>query len=183
MTAVQLEILALRINELFCDIEAAETEAENYRTVAIDYDTKAQSHRVQAGKMLLEAKRLLNASGSNRSWREWCAEHIERSERDIRRLVAIAKAADPEAAHEAEKAKTRDQVGRSRKAGASDIQIAVCPLDMASGHQSNRPVVEIRIIARNEWQTQALAAEPTTPEEATKRYYSGRPLFFDTEYY
>jgi hypothetical protein len=37
-------------------------------------------------------------------------------------------------------------------------------------HVSNRPEVEIKVIARNEWQTKALENEPTTLEEATARY-------------
>jgi hypothetical protein len=43
--------------------------------------------------------------------------------------------------------------------------------DRAKGlHVSDGPEIEIKVIARNRWQTEALANEPTTPEEATIRY-------------
>ena len=35
---------------------------------------------------------------------------------------------------------------------------------------SDAPIADIRVVARNEWQVRALAAEPTTPEEAAARY-------------
>jgi hypothetical protein len=64
--------------------------------------------------MLLKAKRLIEAPGSNISWSEWCRENIERSEQDIRRLLRIALASDPEAEAERQRATAREGMQRTR---------------------------------------------------------------------
>jgi hypothetical protein len=43
-----------------------------------------------------------------------------------------------------------------------------------SEHVGSRPLVEIKVHARCEWQAQALRNEPTTAEEAQRRYYAIR---------
>jgi hypothetical protein len=61
---------------------------------------------------------------------------------------------------------TSDEWRMSRPAAPQQSEAPPPP----TGHTSNRPLIEIKVLARNEWQTKALANEPTNPEEATIRY-------------
>ena len=50
-------------------------------------------------------------------WKEWCkAKFRTRTDRDIRRLMALTSAPDPKAALEAERAKSREGMGRKSRA-------------------------------------------------------------------
>jgi hypothetical protein len=102
-----LDDIAGRINALFTVVDAATKDAAEYRA-------KAEGHRVAAAKLLLSAYHRIKAPGSNVAWGQWCKENIRRSEADIRRLLVIARADDPDAAHEDAKKKTREQVKRTR---------------------------------------------------------------------
>ena len=144
-TSFSLDDLAIQINELFDDADQADKAAEEYRTEATASEAKAESHRVQAGKLLLAARRRIDTRGSNMSWAEWCR-GINRSERDIRRLLKNAKADDPDAAHQAEKQKTRKQVKRSR-ADIRDGRMSASPTDPA---REDRPIAPVATIRRDD---------------------------------
>jgi hypothetical protein len=49
-------------------------------------------------------------------WEAWCADNIHRSMRDIQKMMALAGAADPEAAAEEERAKNREARAQSKAA-------------------------------------------------------------------
>jgi hypothetical protein len=52
------------------------------------------------------------------------------------------------------------------------VEPSVATPTASVGHTSDRPLIEIRVIARNEWQIRALEVEPTTAEEAKARYFA-----------
>src|SRR5260370_39782874 len=54
--------------------------------------------------------------------KQWCKAHIIRSQRDIRQVMALAApGVDSVAAHEKEKAKTREKVAKHRAKGRSYV--------------------------------------------------------------
>jgi hypothetical protein len=61
------------------------------------------SHRILAGLELIEARKHV----PHGQWESWCAENIDRSYRDVRRLMAIAGSDDPVGALEHERAARR----------------------------------------------------------------------------
>jgi len=62
------------------------------------------------------------------AWETWCETHINRSLGDVRKLLKIAKAHDPEAAHDAENA------GRRRKGNGADTKRA--PVRVSNAKQT-----------------------------------------------
>jgi hypothetical protein len=80
---------------------------------------KAEDYRVEAGRMLLKLRPKVEAAGVG--WEAWCKVNIDRSYRDVQKVMALAKAPDPEAAGEQERERNRiaSRESRERK-GASD---------------------------------------------------------------
>jgi DUF3102 family protein len=75
-------------------------------------DKNYDDARLRIGRLLVEAKTLVKDG----EWKEWCRENVPgKTERDIRRLIAMAKSADPEAAREAEKTKAREGMKATRE--------------------------------------------------------------------
>jgi hypothetical protein len=103
----ELSVLAEQINIRL-------NRAERDDDIAGSYRQSAERKRIEAGKMLLKAKRLIEAPGGNIAWSEWCRANIERSEQDIRRLLRIALADDPEAEAERQRAIAREGMVRTR---------------------------------------------------------------------
>lgn len=68
----------------------------------------ANDSRIKAGLELIAARRLVDSGEIDLPWETWCAHHIKRSQRDIRRVMALARAADPRQAREDEKARNRN---------------------------------------------------------------------------
>ena len=92
----------------------------------LDRADKSQRHaddlRITAGQMLLAAHAQVKAQGL--AWSEWLKTNVsDRSERDVRRLLSIAKAPDPASAAAQERAATREQVAASRQRQA-DIRMS-----------------------------------------------------------
>jgi hypothetical protein len=85
----------------------------------VDLFTRAagtsQAHRVRCGFELIAARKTVEAEGLG--WEAWCADNIHCSYRDIKRMMAMARSDDPEAAHEKERAKTRKAVAEHRARG------------------------------------------------------------------
>ena len=76
---------------------------------------KLVAARVACGQSLLELRRRIEAGeGGDVKWWDWYGEHFGRSRRDAERVMELAAAKDPEAAHEAEKAATRERQGQTR---------------------------------------------------------------------
>jgi hypothetical protein len=61
---------------------------------------------------LYAVQEIVSAEGLE--WEPWCRAHINRSYGDIRKLVRMARAHDPEAAHQVEKAATKARMVRTR---------------------------------------------------------------------
>lgn len=74
---------------------------------SVELKSASDDFRLRAGRELIAARRRVEAGETNLSWSDWCAQYIERSDRDIRRLMALAGAADPARAREDEKARNR----------------------------------------------------------------------------
>lgn len=89
---------------------------------------QADSARLLAGRLLLEAREIFEASrGDGDSWRGWCATNIPaRSYRDIKRVMALARSADPKAALVEEREKARRGMAANRARRNSD-GTNVCP--------------------------------------------------------
>src|SRR5438552_355366 len=69
--------------------------------------TQCDDYRLKAGRELIAARRRVDAGETSLSWSSWCVRYINRSDRDIRRLMAMAGADDPAQAREDEKARNR----------------------------------------------------------------------------
>ena len=91
------------------------------------------------------------------AWEVWCQDNINRSLGDIRKLLKMAAAQDPEAAHEAEKsiakkgmARTRTRVANSKQ--RANMRVANSEQSVKSGRQvisdmlSCRSISEARVI-------------------------------------
>jgi hypothetical protein len=81
--------------------------AREYLQNAEKADAEADDNRIKAGRELIAARRRVDAGETDLTWSRWCAQYIERSDRDIRRLMALAGAGDPAQAREDEKARNR----------------------------------------------------------------------------
>jgi hypothetical protein len=85
---------------------------------------KSEDQRLTAARLLAEARGRVDAGEAGEiGWQAWCKEHVQRSQRDVRRLLTLAAAPDPAEALEAERKATREQVSRQRE--KADI---VCPV-------------------------------------------------------
>jgi hypothetical protein len=99
-----LEQRATEINRLFAKIYTHEQQIERLRwRVAIEL------HDIQ--------KRVLAIGWP---WEKWCLANLDRSLGDIRKLLKMAAAHDPEAAHEAEKADTKAARRKREKDSSAD---------------------------------------------------------------
>src|SRR4051794_18692269 len=79
-----------------------------YLEKADKLDIQPNDCRLKAGRELKEARCRVDAGETNLSWSAWCARYVKRSDRDIRRLMALAGADDPAEAREREKARNRN---------------------------------------------------------------------------
>jgi ribosome modulation factor len=80
---------------------------------ADQFAEKALSERIAAGRLLLIAQQRVQLGETNLGWEHWCKENVKRSLGDIRKLLALGRADDPEAAQEAERARNRAHKGPS----------------------------------------------------------------------
>jgi hypothetical protein len=85
-------------------------------------DTVALDARINAGKLLLEAKARVDAAKKEHgTFAVWCAANIKRSMPDIYRVMKLASSPDSAAAREEEKRKAKEAMAAKR---ASDKAIA-----------------------------------------------------------
>src|SRR6516164_698447 len=85
------------------------------------YGDKVDQFRISAGKQLVELKVRIEAgeAGKGVKWWAWYAEHFKnRTRRDAQKVMALARADDPTAAAEEERAKNRAAVAAHRKRAA-----------------------------------------------------------------
>jgi len=82
------------------------------------------SSRMFAGLLLLEAQEQFRALSrldkmrSGRTWMGWCAANVKRSYSDIKKCMALARAAEPAAAVKAERARNREAQQRKKLRGS-----------------------------------------------------------------
>jgi ribosome modulation factor len=107
-TTPELDIHAKRVREYLCEADGLKSQYEDYR--------------LKAGRELIEAHRRVNAGETDLTWAGWCGQNIKRSNRDIRRLMAMASADDPARAREAEKARNRAAKPKGSRAMSSSLQ-------------------------------------------------------------
>jgi hypothetical protein len=82
---------------------------------------EANSHRLDAGRMLIELHKRKAVEGVD--WWPWVKENIQcRSRRDVQRLMKIARADDPIAAAQTERARNRNHKAAQRARPATDCQ-------------------------------------------------------------
>jgi hypothetical protein len=91
----------------------------------VDTQQKAHSARVECGIELLALKSRIEAgeAGPISFW-DWYQIKFTRDRRDAERVMAIASAENPEAAHEAEKAATRERMRALRARTGAQAQCA-----------------------------------------------------------
>jgi hypothetical protein len=78
-------------------------------------DEKAESYRISAGLELARARARVDAGEVGQiTWTAWCADNIKRSEGDIRKVLAIASAADPAQAAAVERQRNREAIAKHR---------------------------------------------------------------------
>jgi hypothetical protein len=118
--AAKIEELWLREYTIGNDERDAlkERHAREYDELAASLEPQRLPLRVEQGRLLIEARKLVPA----RSWEKWCRNNIHvMSQSNIRVCLALAEAEDPVAAHEAEKAKVRERVAKHRAAAKSAV--------------------------------------------------------------
>ncbi len=83
-----------------------------------DSADQADHFRIVAGRKLIEARRRVEAGEAGATtWSAWVAEHVQRSERDVRKVMSLARAPDPAAALKKERASARAGMARKRSQG------------------------------------------------------------------
>ena len=88
-------------------------KAEGYDGRAETAKAKADDHRLAAALQLAEARTL--ADENRIGWKRWVDKNIDRSYRDVKKLVAIGSAQDPVLALEGARKSDRDARARSRE--------------------------------------------------------------------
>jgi hypothetical protein len=84
--------------------------------VARRAERRAYATRIVVGQMLIALRKRIEAgeAGEGVNWWKWYQDNFARTRRDAERVMALARADDPEAAHEAAKAETREAVQKHR---------------------------------------------------------------------
>lgn len=98
---------------------------------------KSEDQRISAAVLLLEARIRVDGGEAGRiSWAAWCRNNLERSSRDVRRLLALIKADDPAAKLEHERRAAREGMVRLRqRTNVSPVQAKSESLKaVAAGH-------------------------------------------------
>ena len=77
---------------------------------------RADNQRITAAKLLAEARERVEAGeAGDIRWEIWCRKHIERSPRDVRRLLALLRSDDPTAKLAQDRQAARDGMARLRR--------------------------------------------------------------------
>ena len=99
------------LKQVVARIEASFVKIKNY-------GDKVDQFRISAGKQLVELQARIEAgeAGKGVRWWAWYAENFKnRTRRDAQRVIALARANDPEKAAEEERTKARDGMAAHRK--------------------------------------------------------------------
>jgi hypothetical protein len=118
----------------FISLDAAVLRIHQKWQRVVDTQQKAHSARVECGMELLALRARIEAGEAGEvSWWNWYQQKFTRDRRDAERIMAIASAENPQTAHEAEKAATRQrmQALRASRTGAQ----TQCAPDSAPTHR------------------------------------------------
>jgi len=111
-------------------------------------DTKrADRARLRAGRLLIELRGRIEAGevGQGVKWWKWHKENIARSKRDSMKVMRLASAADPEAAHDEEKAERAAR--RDQSQVEHDLVFeALCLVEQMNADQRQKFFAELRSI-------------------------------------
>lgn len=119
----------------FCKVDHANEKANSIR-VDIGFDLIELQERVAAG----EARE----RGEPEDFWVWIKLRVNRSLRDMRKCIALAKADDPEAAAEQEREDTREAVRRHRAAKKAERSYSKTPAEVVSIDPVERAIDGIR---------------------------------------
>jgi hypothetical protein len=104
---------------------------------------KLEATRIVCGKELLALRARIEAGEAGEiDWWVWYGEHFARSRRDAEKVMALASAGDPEAAHEAEKAASRERKREERAPTSKPVQRAV-----SGGHAAQKNAVKSKDVS------------------------------------
>lgn len=110
---------------------------------------KLIASRIETGKTLLQIKARIEAGEQGQvRWWDWYGKQFARSRRDAERVMELASAPDPVAAHEVEKMADRERVRASRDAAAENVRQKVPNSPTKSngdfgGQNSARPKLQV----------------------------------------
>jgi len=111
----------------------------------IDTQQKAHSARVECGMELLALRARIEAGEAGQiNWWNYYQQKFTRDRRDAERIMAIASAENPQAAHEAEKAATRQRMQAFR--ARTGAQARCAPEQDAPAHREREPEPEQEIL-------------------------------------
>lgn len=105
----QAEVIELR-ERAPDSLESAAIQINRYIALSLRADANAESYRRSAGHKLIRVRPRIPEG----EWEAWCSANIRRSQGDIRKLMKLAGAEDPEAAVEEERSRNREAQQRSR---------------------------------------------------------------------
>lgn len=121
-------ILAQHTNKM--TLKQAARGINNAFELAAKADTQAFDARINAGKLLIEAKGKVEAAKKEHgTFAVWCAANIKRSMPDIYRVMKLVGSDNPQAAREAEKAAAKERMTRKRAADAAATSANVRTLE------------------------------------------------------
>jgi hypothetical protein len=115
-------------------------------------DTKrADRARLRAGKLLLKLRKRIEdgEEGEGVNWWKWYGKNIARSKKDAMKVMKLASATDPEAAHEQEKTATKDRMAKGRAAHMRDqstVEHILCLIEQLSEESRQQLFAELRSI-------------------------------------
>jgi hypothetical protein len=94
----------------------------------VDAEHRTRTARIECGIELMALRARIEAGEAGKiGWWEWYQQKFTRDRRDAERIMAIASAENPQAAHEAEKAATRKRMQRLRARTGAQTQCAPGP--------------------------------------------------------
>jgi len=107
------------LEDLTKEINVRLVKSDNYDGKADDLvrdlRQKAEDHRIAAGKLMIEARKLVEAGeAGDVTWTKWCSQNINRCRQDIHKIMKIAGHVEPEKALKDERAAAREGMAKHR---------------------------------------------------------------------
>jgi hypothetical protein len=127
-------------------LESTAIQINRYIGLALRADANADSYRLSAGRELIRVRPKVEAAGHG--WEAWCAENIRRSMRDIRKLMRMAGANDPETALEDERENRRQSMRAYRSHVGPVEQVFIAFLKLT--HEQR---IELMALVRKEMES------------------------------